>query len=295
MSFFASLLGNAALSAEKVLGDQINQNQALEQQTHADKLATERARTVAVMQQEMDEQKRQGLMARTSQQMQEAEAGGAEIGKSRRAQELLAAGAGNPSTITPEQAAVLQGAGRIKGDTPLTGIDDQLTAARKGGLYEAEAQLQTARKETVMSMKAEWDRAHRERQDDARDRMAGAAETRAQAAERRAIQGGAGAGGGNTTFDRQVALLRQAGRTDAQIADFITNKKMPTEAEIINGLMKADPNKGGKRAMTIDQAKAMAQGILGSPVAGEAAPAPAAPKPAKPSGESRISQFKVIR
>jgi hypothetical protein len=165
MSFFADLVGNAALSGEKVLGDHINHQQALDREDHASQLMMDRARTTEALKLDLQEQQRQAQQKRTSEQMDQAATGAVDVGKSRRAQELLNAGAGDASTITPEQSAVLKQAGRIQGDTPLTGIDDQLTAARKGGLHDAEAQLTAARKETVQSMKDEFTRQHQERQD----------------------------------------------------------------------------------------------------------------------------------
>lgn len=86
------------------------------------------------------------------------------------------------------------------------------------------------------------------------------------------------AGGGNTDFDKKVALWRSIGKTDAQIADLISERKQPSVEELAMAAIKNDPNAGTPRAITPEQAVATAQKIRAMTAGASASPAsPAAP------------------
>lgn len=166
MSFIADLLGNAGLAGEKVIGKQIEQNYALERQQHDSDLAMDRAKAAEALKLDLQEKQRQAQMKRGSEQMQQAEAGGQEIAKSR-ALEMLNQSYGSNHTLADVLPEELDAFAPKAG--PLTAIEDQRAFARKNGLYDAEAQLKGAYDETVKAMRLEYDQRMGERKEDRKD------------------------------------------------------------------------------------------------------------------------------
>lgn len=182
MSFFADLLGNAALSGAKIAGDMSEQEQALARQENESRLALERAKAVEVLREERARAAELEKRQRTVSQMDAVEQQAPAV---TRARELAAAQQRAPSVdgnvldtikarLSPEQVEKFYGVD----NSPVAKLDDRLAVARKGGMYDAEDMLAAARKETVAAMiearkerEAAAKAARDERKDDQRDRQ----------------------------------------------------------------------------------------------------------------------------
>lgn len=231
-----SLLGNVAEQTQAGIAESRARDRKLEDEARAEENAITRAQRMAEVKQTMDEQARQKLMERTSQQMQQAEEGGAELTSAQRLKELQGAGVGDASTLTPEQEAMISAGRGLKYNTPLAQIGNQLTAARKGGLYDAEAQLEQARKETLAAIAA----AQKERREDAKEALSearyqetvrnnnlqhNASMARIDASEKRAN------GGGGSQTEKISTQLGVLNRTIDSIEEKIKNGMEISNAE----------------------------------------------------------------
>lgn len=218
MSFFADLLGNAALTGEKIVGDKIEQQQRLELEDRQNALAIERQKAIDANRVAAEEKKLQERQARTSQQLQQAEAQAPEIS---RARQLLEAQGRAPSVdanvldvikskLSPDELKKYYG---VKDDA-VSRIDDQLTAARKGGMYDAEAALKASRAETVAAIREEWKQRVDETRMDNDSKRADAAERNAETNAKRLekiASGSGGSGSGSLAKERlEVTKAREA-------------------------------------------------------------------------------------
>lgn len=287
MSFLADLVGNAALTGEKVAHDYVGQQYALERQQHESDLATQRTETIERTKMALAEEQLQAKQKRFSEQSAVVDARAVDVGKSRKAQELLAAGAGNAATITPEQAAVLQQAGRIKGDTAVTAIDDRTTAARENGFYEMEAQLKNSRDATVKALAEEWNQKFKERTEDRKD-----AELK-ETGRKADLQYEA-------SRAQTAAYAARQSKSDHQGAtEKLTTEKARALQELSILMDKGNRKADGPRIDSIKAYLVELDGLLAERRgSGSKDPAPAV-DPAKPASAqmppSRASQFRVIR
>ena len=64
----------------------------------------------------------------------------------------------------------------------------------------------------------------------------------------------ASGGKGSTDLDKKVEILKKAGKSDADIANFIMERKQPSLEDLANGFLKSDPNLGTKAAMSVEDA-----------------------------------------
>lgn len=161
MSFLADLVGNAALSGEKVLGDRIQQEQLLARQDHEAELAMARAKMMEELKVKQEKDLAQQKYQRMSENTAAIEAATPGIQQQRQVGEAQQRAPSVDSNVldniknklTPEQLSKYYGVQ----NTPVTRIDDQITAARKGGMYEMEAALRTSREGVVKQLKDERD------------------------------------------------------------------------------------------------------------------------------------------
>lgn len=182
MSFLLDLIGSAADAGSKGIGEYQAQENALERQREAEKLAEERALAVDRIRSERAEADRQAKQKRMSQETQDVEAKAQVAGQERQlsaAQRMAPSIDGNvldiiKSKLTPEQMQKFYG---VK-DDPLSRVDDQIGVARKEGYYDLEEQLKSAREATRKAiaddMKRQMDERKGERddrRDDQRDRQ----------------------------------------------------------------------------------------------------------------------------
>jgi hypothetical protein len=90
------------------------------------------------------------------------------------------------------------------------------------------------------------------------------------------------AGNGNTDFDKKIKLLKDAGASPKEIANFITERKQPSLEDLATGFLRADPNAGTKKEMTPEQALAKAKKLrsLTQDLGDDDSSDPGTPKPA---------------
>jgi hypothetical protein len=98
------------------------------------------------------------------------------------------------------------------------------------------------------------------------------------------------AGAGNTDFDKKVKLLKDAGATPNEIANFITEKKQPSLEDLASGFLRSDPNAGMKNALTPSAAyeKAKTLRALTATIREDAAPKPESATAGLPKGAKQI-------
>lgn len=240
MSFFADLLGNAALSGERVVGNINQQQDTLERERVRNDLEIARSETIAKQRMAMEDQQRQGSQRRSADQMAQTELAADEAGQKRAvagANKLYGRSDLAYGDLSPEEVAM------HNPDNVVQRLGDQLTAARKGGLHDAESELKSAYSETVKALQQQ----HKEQFEQSKlaqgerkldnqfelgSRMAGAAETRASAAEARANAADRRAASGGDPYEklttqkqavlRELALYKEPGfpldEKDPQVA-----------------------------------------------------------------------------
>ena len=301
MSFFADLIGSVAESGAKGLGEISARNQREDEARLQNDLAIERSKAAEAIRLDMEEKQRQAKQQRISEQNQAVEKATPAVTAERElssAQKLAPSVDGNvmdiiKSRLSPEQMTKFYGVD----NSPTAVIDDGLKAARQGGMYEAEDQLKEQRKITVAAVEAARKVAREEFKDADTMRRTDIQEQNANTNARRVEQAIAkvsgGGSSGNTDLDKKVKLLKLAGRTDSQIADFITEKKQGSVQDLAADFLKTDPNAGLRNALTTAQAISKAKELI-KLTDGDDAPA-AAPKPAAlAAGKFKAGDTRVI-
>lgn len=292
MSFLADLVGNAALTGEKMAGREVEQQKLLERQDHESALMEARARTAAQVKLELEKEEAAAKYKRMSENQADIEAAVPAIQQERQlsaAQRLAPSVDGNvldviKGKLTPDQLSKYYGVQ----DTPVTRIDDQITAARKGGMYEMEAALRTSRKDTVDQLQKEWAQNNGERRTDALETTAAANAKKADAAI--------------------IAANRPLAGKRGTVGESV--EKLTTQWNaVLRGKKDLIDTYGAKRASEMPlykQYEADETDISAAlrekrkrPQDDEDTPTPATPSPKpttpKPAASSRINQFKVIR
>jgi len=286
MSFFADLLGNAALSGAKIAGDLSEQEQALARQENASRLDLERAKAVEVLREERAKAAEIAKRERLTSQMASVEQQAPTI---TRARELASAQGRAPSVdgnvldviksrLSPEQVEKFYGVD----NSPVAKMDDKLSVARKGGMYEAEDMLSAARKETVASMKAALDErkaAAKEAMDAARFEQTERKNDNQFNAQMAAISARSAKGEGGKAANAVEKLTTMKGlelREIEAIASRVSKRDLPTNPEYIAA---QDRLKQINKMLATRWEK----DVDGEPAAPTPAPGKPAPAPAKPS------------
>lgn len=157
-SFFEDLLGNAAISGGNLLQDRINQQRKQDDERRQQEMYIERQRAIDEQRMAMEERKRQELAARTGEQMLKVDQTAPAVTTARQ----LAEGQGRAPSLdaaaldivkqhlSPEELKSAYGIN----DNVFTRIDDKLTAAYQGGMYDAAEVLSKQRDRTIETLRA---------------------------------------------------------------------------------------------------------------------------------------------
>lgn len=261
MSFFEALLEGGANAAANSLGNHQKRQQMLDDEERNQQQSIERFRQQQQIQQDMAEQARQAKQERLQTQTAQAEESGAKLS---RAQALASLNKEYGSNHT--EADVLPEELDAYGPDAVGKIDNNLKAALSAGLYDAADSFSAERAATVKAMQDAFNERLKIRKDERDERKTDALVAR-----------GSSKGDGNTTFDRQVALLQKAGVNDQGIADFITNRKQESIGDMAFTLLKADRAGGGD--LTQEAAIEIAKSFKDMEKQASAKPAPAPAKP----------------
>jgi hypothetical protein len=158
MSFFEDLVGGLAKSGAQGLNDISVRNQREDELKMQNDLAIERQKAAEGIRLDLEEKQRQAKQQRLSDQRQQVEAAAPAATQAReisQAQRLAPSVDSNvmdtiKARLSPGQVQKYYGV-----DTSAVGpLDDKLGIARSKGLYDAEAQLQAERKDTVSAIAA---------------------------------------------------------------------------------------------------------------------------------------------
>lgn len=193
----------------------------------------------------------------------------------------------------------------VMGDTPLTpeqqavfdqGMETQsrdIAKDRKAMDEDVKTDVRAALKTGDLSVKDAALLSQKDAADETRLRIAemrvealnAKTEAQAEAARAKLEAAIAKAGNGNTDFDKKIKLLKEAGATPKEIANFITERKQPSLEELASGFLKADKF----NEMTPEDAMAKAKALRSlTQTLGDEAPAGGKPEAQKPAAKQDV-------
>ena len=126
-----------------------------------------------------------------------------------------------------------------------TGDSDPKVAAD----LESKAEIQSVKTDAYLKVQSAKSETYREVQAAKTDATNAKTQAQYETAMARMDSAISKAGSGNTDFERKISILRAGGATDADLRDYVMQRKQPSVEEIATGLMKADKMAGTAMAM----------------------------------------------